>query len=239
MDLNIAAILNLIRYTGVFSHLLPLVFFLLYKRHSKDKSLWVIFYYIIYCILNEIVGYYLHIILSELSFILFAVFTIVELAFFCFFYYYILLNANAKARKFVFPIWLCFFIISIIDFFFVNKMDDFDSFPSGLQTILIISMCVYYLFLQIKGTDNLYVYSTANFWIIITFLIYVSGTFFLYIMTETMKHNRAFQIQYLVINSIFNILKNVLLSIAMVMKSSQVAPELKKNYERNDYNPVN
>ncbi|MDQ6889365.1 MAG: hypothetical protein M3Z56_03685 [Bacteroidota bacterium] len=118
-------------------------------------------------------------------------------------------------------------------------MDDFDSFPSGLQTILIISMCVYYLFLQIKGTDNLYVYSTANFWIIITFLIYVSGTFFLYIMTETMKHNRAFQIQYLVINSIFNILKNVLLSIAMVMKSSQVAPELKKNYERNDYNPVN
>ena len=98
-------------------------------------------------------------------------------------------------------------------------MNGFDSFNSGTECVLIIVMCIYYLAVQIKGTD-LFVYSTSNFWIIITFLIYSSGTFFLYIMAENMMMTREFRNQYVVINSVFNILKNVLLSIAMLMKET-------------------
>lgn len=118
-------------------------------------------------------------------------------------------------------------------------MKGFDSFTSGLQTLLIIGMCIYYLFLQIKGSTNLYIYSTSNFWIIITFLIALSGTFFLYILTETMIHNQVFINQYIIINSIFNLLKNIMLSIAMLMKSDAAKPEFKKNYDWIDYNHVN
>ncbi|MEP6583562.1 MAG: hypothetical protein ABJA90_04830 [Ginsengibacter sp.] len=119
-------------------------------------------------------------------------------------------------------------------------MKGFDSLTSGLQTLLIIGMCIYYLFFQIKGSSNLQVYSTSNFWIIITFLIYLSGTFFLYIMAETMIDDKTYRVQYTYINSVFNILKNVLLSIAMLMQSSQANPELKKNYEwGKDYNHSN
>ncbi|MEO7961797.1 MAG: hypothetical protein ABIR19_09625 [Ginsengibacter sp.] len=118
-------------------------------------------------------------------------------------------------------------------------MTGFDSFTSGLQTIIIIGMCVYYLFLQIRGRTDLYIYSTSNFWIIITFLIYLSGTFFLYIMAETMVADKVFRIQYVLINSIFNILKNVLLSIAMMMKSGEEMPVIKKNYEWMDYTHKN
>ena len=238
MTSNLTAILNLIRYTGIFSHLLPLVFFLLFKFHTKEKSLWVIFYYILYCILNESAGYYLHQIHFENFFIFsFSLFTVLEFSFFCLFYFYVLPNDNAK--KFIFPLWLCFIIFSCIDFFFINKMNGFDSFASGLQTILIIGLCIYYLFVQIKGSNTLFVYSTPNFWIIITFLIYLSGTFFLYIMAETMINDKVFRVQYIIINSIFNILKNVLLSIAMFMKSRSEKPELKKNYEWIDYNHLN
>ena len=237
MTSNITAILNIIRYTALFSHLLPLVFFLLFKRKSKEKSLWVIFYYFIYCILNESVGYYLHLMHIENAYFLYALFTVVEFSFFCFFYFYVLPNNNAK--KFILPLWLCFIIFSCIDFFFINKMNGFDSFTSGLQTILVIGLCIYYLFVQIKGSNTLIVYSTSNFWIIITFLIYLSGTFFLYIMAETMINDKVYRFQYVIINSIFNILKNVLLSIAMLMKSGQEKPELKKNYEWIDYNHVN
>lgn len=237
MTLNITAILKVIIYTGLFSHLLPLVFFLLFKLHSKEKSLRVVFLYIIYCILNELASYYLQLVRSENLLILFALFTVAELSFFCLFYYYIL--PDNKAKKFIFPAWLCFIIFSLIDFFFINKRDRFDSFTSGLQSIFIIGMCIYYLFLQIKGSTNLQVYSTSNFWIIITFLIYLSGLFFLYILTETMINDKAFQIQYLYINSIFNILKNVLLSIAMLMKAGQIEPQQKRNLEWNDYNRVN
>ena len=36
-------------------------------------------------------------------------------------------------------------------------------------------------------------YSTFNFWVVITFLIYFSGTFFLYILAESMGKDVAFQ----------------------------------------------
>ncbi len=118
-------------------------------------------------------------------------------------------------------------------------MTGFDSVAIGIESILIILMCIYYLFQQIRGVTNLQVYSTSNFWVIITFLIYISGTFFLYILTENMINDKAFRIQYIYINSFFNILKNVLLSIAMLMKPDEVKPGIKKNYEWNEYNHVN
>ncbi len=237
MTSNITAILKLIIYTGIFSQLLPLAFFLFFKFKSKEKGLRVIFYYILYCILNESISVYLQTIQSQKIYILFSIFTVLEFSFFCLFYYYIL--PNNKAKKYIFPLWLCFILFSFIDFFYINGMTGFDSFTSGLQTLLIIGMCIYYLFFQIKGSNNLYIYSTSNFWIIITFLIYLSGTFFLYIMAETMIKDKAFRIQYIYINSIFNILKNVLLSIALLMKSSQINPGLKKNYDWMDGNHLN
>lgn len=232
MSSNITAILKVILYIGIFSQLLPLVFFLLYKFRSKEKELRVIFYYIIYCILNESISIYLR--QSPNIFFLFSIYTVVEFSFFCLFYYYI----SAKTKKIIFLIWIGFIIIAAIDFFFVNKMGGFDSFTSGTEALLIIGLCIYYLFMQIKGSNSLHIYSTTNFWIIITFLIYVSGTFFLYIMTEMMVNNFSFKVQYTYINSAFNVLKNVLLSIAMFMKSNELKPQSKRNYEWDDYIPL-
>ncbi len=233
MSSNITAILKVILYIGIFSNLLPLVFFLLYKFRSKEKELRVIFYFILYCIANESLSIYLR--HSPNLFILFSFYTVLEFSFFCLFYYYV----STRVKNFIFLIWIGFITIAAIDFFFVNKMGGFDSFTSGMEALLIIGLCIYYLFMQIKGSNSLHIYSTSNFWIIITFLIYVSGTFFLYIMTEMMVNNLSFKIQYIYINSSFNILKNVLLSIAMFMKSDEVKPQVKRNYEWDDYNPLN
>ena len=62
------------------------------------------------------------------------------------------------------------------------------------------------------------IYSSTNFWIIISFLIYLSGTFFLNIYADSMINDKAFIKQYILINSSFNIIKNILLSVAMLMK---------------------
>jgi hypothetical protein len=99
-------------------------------------------------------------------------------------------------------------------------MEAFDSITVAIESIVIILLCIIYLAMQIKGSQNLFVYSTSNFWIIIAFLIYLAGTFFLYLMTETMFNNKTFRIQYSVINSTFNILKNILFAVAMLMKST-------------------
>ena len=232
MVLNRPAILLSIIYTSTFSHLLPFVFFLLFKRNNKEKTLRVIFFYILYCIINEVLGYYLHMIHLDISFFLFALFTVVEFTFFCLFYHYAVTPGLMK--KAIFPIWICFLIFALTDFFLINNRKVFDSITSGIESNLIILMCIYYLIVQIKGSNNLLVYSTTNFWIIITFLIYMSGTFFLYIMAENMINDRTFLIQYTIINSAFNILKNILLSVAMLMKSDSVKTQLIKNNDRDD-----
>lgn len=93
---------------------------------------------------------------------------------------------------------------------------------AGVEAVLIIAMCIYYFFDQLKQPNSLMIYSSINFWIIISFLIYLSGTFFLNIYADSMITDKAFIKQYIIINSSFNILKNVLLSVAMLMKPDKV-----------------
>ncbi|HVZ96474.1 MAG TPA: hypothetical protein VG847_06340 [Chitinophagaceae bacterium] len=102
----------------------------------------------------------------------------------------------------------------------MTKRNEFDSFSMGLEAIIILILCIYYLVVSIGKSYNLSIYSTTNFWIIISFLIYLAGTFFLYIMAENMQMDKHFRVLYIIINAVFNILKNVLLSIAMLMKPS-------------------
>ncbi|HEY8689758.1 MAG TPA: hypothetical protein VIM07_11040 [Chitinophagaceae bacterium] len=87
-----------------------------------------------------------------------------------------------------------------------------------MESVLIIVMCIYYFYDQLKDSNNLLIYTSINFWIIISFLIYLSGTFFLYIYAESMINDKAFIKQYIIINSAFGILKNILLGVAMLMK---------------------
>ena len=210
-----------------------MAFFLLFKIHSKEKSLRVIFYYLIYCITNDALGFYFQkVVHSENFFILYAIFTVAEFSFFCLFYYYIL--PIGLIKRSVFYIWLLFFLFAIIDFFLINNMDAFDSITVGVESILIILMCIYYLVGQIRSSNSFLIYSTTNFWIIITFLIYMSGTFFLYIMAENMLNDKSFQKQYVVINAAFNILKNILLSVSMLMKPGLVRTQAIRHNDRDD-----
>jgi len=153
---------------------------------------------------------------------LFALFTIVEYSFLCYFFY--IAFANKPTIKKAIPyIWVAFFILALVDYFFINQFKKFDSFSVGLESIIIIIMAITYLFLQIKTVNNLLIYSTFKFWVAVTFLINFSGTFFLYLMTESMYQDPEFQKLYFIINLSFNILKNILLSVAMCMKTNNIA----------------
>jgi hypothetical protein len=158
----------------------------------------------------------------------------VEYSFFCYFIYLVL--TKNKTRKTIAFIWIGFLLFAFIDLFYVNKGNGFDSFTSGIESIIILLLCAYYLFSQIRGSNSLLIYSTFEFWVVITFLIYFSGTFFLYLMTDKMKENLNFRQLYFIINISFNILKNILLSVAMTMRlnsidnQSKTLPKLDDNF---------
>ena len=177
----------------------------------------MIFFYILYCIFNEIVGFlfYKNHISREYLYI---IFTVVEYCFFALFFYYIVRDKLVK--RFLPFIVLFFIIASILDVAIITN----ESFTSGVQAVLILIMCIYYFFYQIKKPNSFLIYTDLNFWIIISFLIYVAGTFFLYIIHENTTPTRAFLKEYAIINFSFNLLKNILLSIAMLMKEEKITP---------------
>lgn len=166
-------------------------------------------------------SFYLQSIGSSNTIYLFLLFTIIEYSFFCYFIYLVLPENSIK--KLVPFVWIGFLLFAFIDYFFFSQRQEFDSFAIGIESIIILLFCVNYLFSQIMKSNSLLIYSTFNFWVVISFFIYFSGTFFLYLMTERMMHNLSFQKQYFVINISFNILKNILLCVAMAMKLNDTA----------------
>jgi restriction endonuclease S subunit len=67
-----------------------------------------------------------------------------------------------------------------------------------------------------------FIYSSKTFWIIVAILIYMSATFFLFISSEyiTQEERKS----YWFINSISNIIKNLLLAIAFIIPNYKPKP---------------
>ncbi len=202
------------------------MFFLLFKRKSKDKPLRVILFYVLYCIVNEAIGLYLQSFGSQSFIILLNLFTVIEYTFFCYFIYLII--PNGRMRKAVLFFCFGFLLFAFIDYFFISAGLQFDSIAIGIESIIVLMLCSAYFFSQIKNSNNLLIYSTFNFWVVVAFFIYFSGTFFLYLMTDKLRVSVSFQKMYFVINISFNILKNILLCVAMMMKSNGTAKQQKK-----------
>ena len=172
-------------------------------------------FYLVYCVVNDLLAYYLYQILKVKNYVLFDFFSVIEFGLFSLFFTYIVKIPGVK--KIVTLIFIAFTIFSVIDYFFLRKEGDFNSTIAGSGAVLIISMCIYYFYHQLKQPDTFLIYNTQNFWIIIAFLISLSGTFFLYLMAEKFLRDKTFLKQYLIINSSFIILKNIFLFIAMLI----------------------
>lgn len=94
----------------------------------------------------------------------------------------------------------------------------------AIIAITVIVYSIFYFYEQLtKPTigNQLFLYNTPSFWIVIAFLIYFSGTFFLYIYSQNkdLSTDNDFKTQYAIINSIFILLENILLGIAMLVKN--------------------
>lgn len=82
--------------------------------------------------------------------------------------------------------------------------------------MVMIIISVFYFFEQLQNPKALFIYNTFDFWIVTSILIYLAGTFFIFIFSSTMSREE-FQ-TYWFINSIFNIIKNLLFGLAFYFR---------------------
>jgi hypothetical protein len=142
------------------------------------------------------------------------VFTIVEYVLFATFFYFSLQKKLVKRIILVIsPIFLFFSI-----FYNFSAVTSFDSIPVTIEGILIISLCIYYFFEQMNQMNNEFIYAKPEFWAVAGIMLYLAGTFFLFVQAGELSPNtrRTFWI----INFACNVLKNIMFAVAFSVKKN-------------------
>ena len=144
------------------------------------------------------------------------IFTVVEFLSFIFF-----ITANMQKKKgknFIYlsvPILLA---VALIDYS-LNPTNQFDSLPSGFAAITGITCCIYCLFLLIRKATTIFLYQIPFFWFISGIFIFYSGTLFLFLLSQQNLNTPSFANAFIIINSGFSILRNILFSFAFFIST--------------------
>lgn len=201
---------------GRITDLLPIILFifLLLKKQKKiNKGLWVIFIYCILVALNDI--YLFKVVPDVHSNILFSTFTLMEYLAFSLFLGY---NTENRILKKLLTVVFILFSVFICLYFLIVPFDFIDSVPIGVETIMVIGFSVYFLYEMVNKTNTL-LYNTTQFWVITGFLIYLAGSFFIYLYANQVDLNELKQ--FFFVTFIFTSIKNIFISIGIWLWAKQ------------------
>jgi hypothetical protein len=197
--------------------LLPLSIYLLFYKRNKGLKPRVIFFYCLYSFLNDILIFWASNVKNDaLLYKLLSSFTVIEYGLFSYFLYLII--ENQKFKRFIVFISVGFILISIIAFIHY-KNARFDSISASIEAIIIITFSIYYLYEQIDKPQISFIYLSYTFWFTFSFLIYLSGTFFLFIQSSDLPDQT--RNSFWIINLICNLLKNVLFAVGFSIPKSK------------------
>lgn len=186
------------------------------------------FYYVCYSFtsilfLNDLIFF-----IFNKEFLSYRLYTIVEGLFFSLFLFHAIRNKIAKN-------WLLGLILAFIIYSFVDMnasaAASFDSIPTVVESIIFLSFSIFFLYEEIGSPNTLFLYTTPNFWIAVSFILFFSGNFFLFIYAQNNSGDPAFAHTFKIITAISSIIKNILFLIAFIIaknesktiKSSQLA----------------
>ena len=154
---------------------------------------------------------------------LYSTFTLVEYVFFA---YFLFLKITSPAFKKIMGGLSIIFLLFITVYYFKGNSDTIDSIPIGFETILILVYSFYYLYEQTNDPKNLFIYSLYLLCAILGFMIYLSGSFFIYIFANQSSE----ALKYWYFTNIFSTLKDVLFIIAIIVNTHKSSSKLKNQF---------
>jgi hypothetical protein len=187
---------------------------LIYFYKSKQRFFSLIAFYSFYCIFSDLVLSKLSLKYLESELYSFRLFTIVEYSIITFFIFQLI--ESDLFKKLIKIGSTIFIIVSILDIY-TSSFTSFDSLPSGLESILILSYCLFFVYEKMTSTDFSF---NGTIWITIGFILFFSGTFFLFILSQNNFKDSSFILTYGYIVAIFNIIKNLFITIGIISESN-------------------
>lgn len=159
-----------------------------------------------------------------------SLFTLVEYFSFTFVLYSII--ENRIFRVIMLSASGAFFIFAIF-YFFTFKGDTFDSLAASIESILIVAFSIFYLFDQMNKPQVIFIYQEPNFWFVVAFILYFSGTLFLFIQASNLTV--AVRDNFWKINLFSLCIKNILFAIAFSTKKSRNLQQTLDNPFENEF----
>lgn len=146
-----------------------------------------------------------------------SLFTVVEFSVFTFFLY----NAIEKLtfRRIIVVSAIAFYAFIIGLYLLQNRDNTFDSLGASVEAILIVVYSMFYLFDQMNKPQVFFIYQDPNFWFVVAFILYFSGTLFLFIQASNLGPQDL--VNFWIINYFLNITKNILFAIAFSTRKSK------------------
>ncbi len=139
-------------------------------------------------------------------------FTVCEFIFFAFFLRFHI--KNKTVQKLILASTALFVLFAISEVFII-KLSGLDSVLIGVESIVIIIFSFYYLYEQMNDVSDQFIYNKFHFWITVGIMIYLGGSFFIYIFANQVDKNILQQ--WWIITVILYIVKNIFFVIAISM----------------------
>ena len=135
------------------------------------------------------------------------------------FSYFLRININSKKARRIIVFASAGFTIFLLLYTAFAKIQKIDSLPIGVETILILTFSSYFMYERMQDATNLFIYNDYRFWMVLAFMLYLSGSFFIYIFADGIP--RPELDQYWIFTDIFYTVKNILFSIGILIYISQ------------------
>lgn len=201
---------NLLLIVLQYLFLVPILFYLLdFRKIGKEIPIITLVSYCLSIFLFLQIEDFLPRKIRDISF------TVLEFGFFTILIYQQIKN---KIYKYSILILTLLFLVFNVIYFFDEHKRRIDSIPISIESILIFIMIFMFLAEQIKTAGEKPIYLNHFFWISIGILIYLGGSFFIYLLANTISYSELDK--YWVFTYVAEIIKNILIIVSLFIFSS-------------------
>ncbi|MFZ1527410.1 MAG: hypothetical protein WAT19_01585 [Ferruginibacter sp.] len=129
------------------------------------------------------------------------------------------LIVSSKIKLFIVFSWVLYTLYAFIDLFIINNIfknpnPQLHNLLNITSSFLIIILLIYYFYEKMRSVVVVPLTQLITFWIAVSFFLYYTGTFFVFIFFNTQRSpEETFQIRYIYI--FVTIIKNIILCLAL------------------------
>jgi len=207
--------LTWLTYIAILSPFIPILAFFFYSFNRNERLKWVfVFILFVSVLLDSLGNLFTSIgITYKVTFNLYVFFEGVLL----YYFFYKLFYRKKTIRKMIFISAGLLFSSWLFHNVIKGNIGRIDRMSNGIESIMIIAFCLFYFYFEIRSIQYTPVTAKFEFWLVTATFIYVSITFFIFLIPLDKDKNPNDHHVVMLISRVGNIIYSFLLTIAFMI----------------------